>query len=68
MRSFDHEKLQEHLKSSGTTVQEFYKKIWISDTPVYSIKNGRVKITKIQLLLNICNELDIDPRDLFIKV
>jgi len=39
----------------------------MSDTQVYSLKNGRAQITKIQSLLDICNEFDLDPKEFFMK-
>ena len=67
MRSFDHKKLQQALKDSDMSIQDLYKKVGISDTILYSIKNGRIEITKIDLLIKLANELDMDPRELFIK-
>lgn len=67
MRSFDHEKLQQALKESSMSIQDLYKKVWISDTILYSIKNWRIEITKIELLLNIVNVLWLDPKEFFVK-
>ena len=39
----------------------------MSDTQVYSLKNGHAQITKVQSLLNICNEFDLDPNDFFVE-
>ena len=65
MRSFDHSKLQQALKESDMSIQDLYKKVGISDTILYSIKNGRIEITKIELLLNIVNVLWLNPREFF---
>jgi DNA-binding Xre family transcriptional regulator len=67
MRSFDHKKLQKHMKESWISIQDLYPKVGISDTILYSIKNGRIKISKLDLLIKLANELDIDPRELFIQ-
>jgi DNA-binding Xre family transcriptional regulator len=67
MRSFDHNKLQQALKDSDMSIQDLYKKVGISDTILYSIKNGRIEITKIDLLMNIVNVLWLDPREFFVK-
>jgi ribosome-binding protein aMBF1 (putative translation factor) len=57
MRSFDHSKLQQAIKESDMSIQELYKKVGISDTILYSIKNGRIEITKIDLLIKLTNVL-----------
>ncbi len=67
MRSFNHTKLQQAIKESDMSIQDLYKKVGISDTILYSIKNGRIEITKIDLLINIVNVLWLDPRDFFIQ-
>jgi|GEM_PF-6842298 len=67
MRVFNHTKFQEHLKTIDTPIQEIYKKIGVSDTRLYSLKNGHKEVSKITLLLNICNELDLDPREMFVQ-
>jgi len=67
MWTFDHSKIEKHLKSLDIPVQDFYNRIWMSDTQVYSLKNGHAQLTKIISLLDICNEFDLDPRDFFVK-
>lgn len=49
------------------SIQDLYKKVDISDTILYSIKNGRIEITKIDLLIKLSNVLWLDPRELFIQ-
>jgi len=65
MWAFNHKKLQQAIKDSDMSIQDLYKKVGISDTILYSIKNGRIEITKIDLLIKLANVLWLDPREFF---
>ncbi len=67
MWAFNHKKLQQAIKESDMSIQDLYKKVGISDTILYSIKNGRIEISKLDLFMNIINTLWLDPREFFIK-
>jgi ribosome-binding protein aMBF1 (putative translation factor) len=57
MWAFNHKKLQQAIKESDMSIQDLYKKVGISDTILYSIKNGRIEISKLDLFMNIINTL-----------